>query len=39
MTKNINLVYLKKFVIEGLDSVLKVLSDSLPEIIGVMGGG
>ena len=28
----------KKFVKEGFDSVLKVLSDSLPEIIGGLGG-
>jgi hypothetical protein len=28
----------KKIVKEGFDSVLKILSDSLPEIIGVMGG-
>lgn len=36
--KNYHFSISKKFVKEGLDSVLKVLSDSLPEIIGVMGG-
>jgi hypothetical protein len=36
--KNYHFSISKKFVKEGFDSVLKVLSDSLPEIIGGFGG-
>ena len=36
--KNYHFSLSKKFVKDGFDSVLKVLSESLPEIVGLMGG-